>query len=310
MPWGYLERVLLILGLLLPWGIAGYAVYLVWKFRPPRPISFVGTGLWRDCFSPERLCSAILALTLLFLHATAFSFYKCLIPDIQPFAWDGWLSSCDAKLHFGSQPWEYLQQLTRFPWFTLSIDFCYVLWAIVIPFGMTCFAIGNWNSRLRMQVLLTSVLAWFLLGNVVATAISSAGPCYYQHVAGVADPYAPLMQYLTRIDDQFDTYARGIQSWLWDNFRDHNTSLGCGVSAMPSMHVGTTMLLALAAWSINRILGAALFVYTVIIMIGSVHLGWHYAVDGYVAIVGVVAIWWCVGRLLRRDPAFDRKYSA
>ena len=33
-----------------------------------------------------------------------------------------------------------------------------------------------------------------------------------------------------------------------------------------------------------------------VLFIGSVHLGWHYAVDGYVAIVGTAAIWWAVGR--------------
>ena len=50
-----------------------------------------------------------------------------------------------------------------------------------------------------------------------------------------------------------------------------------------------------------------LFAYTVIMMIGSVHLGWHYALDGYVAIVGVWVIWWSVGRVLRREPYLTGK---
>ena len=301
LPWGYLQRVLLILGILIPWGIAGYSGYLLWKFRPRRPIAFVAAELSRRFFSLERCCGALLTLTLLFLHATAFSFFKCLIPDIQPFAWDGWLATCDANIHFGSQPWELLQRLLGFPWFTRCIDFCYVLWAVVIPFGMIWFAIGQCGSRLRMQVILTNVIAWFLLGNVVATVLSSAGPCYYQHVAGSADPFAPLMQYLTGIDERFDIHALGIQAWLWDGFTVRNTTLGYGISAMPSMHVGTTLLLALAAWKTNRIVASVLFVYTVIMMIGSVHLAWHYALDGYVALLGVWAIWWVVGRLLEYD---------
>src|SRR5688572_15011353 len=40
MPWGYLNRVLFILGILIPWGIAGYSGYLLWRFRPRHPIGF------------------------------------------------------------------------------------------------------------------------------------------------------------------------------------------------------------------------------------------------------------------------------
>jgi hypothetical protein len=156
-----------------------------------------------------------------------------------------------------------------------------------------------------MQVLLTNVIAWFLLGNVVALALSSAGPCYFQHVAGTEDPYAPLMQYLGRLHEQYGTFAVRIQALLWEGFSAQNTTFGYGISAMPSMHVGTTLLLALAASKTHRFIAGALVVYTIIMMIGSVHLGWHYALDGYVAMVGVYAIWWLVGYLLARDPVFQ-----
>jgi hypothetical protein len=304
-PWGYLQRVLLVLGVLIPWGVAGYSGYLLWKFRPLHPIAFVFSELSRRFFSLERCCGAVLTLTLLFLHATAFSFFKCLIPEIQVFHWDSWLADWDAKVHFGLQPWEHLQWLLGHPWITRCIDLCYILWAIVIPFGMIWFAIGNIGSRLRMQVLLTNVIAWFVLGNVLALALSSAGPCYFQHVAGSLDPYAPLMQYLTEIHEQHGMFAVRIQALLWDGFTVKKTTFGYGISAMPSMHVGTTLLLALAAWKLNRLVAGALFLYTIVMMIGSVHLGWHYALDGYVAIVGVWAIWWAVGRMLVRDSVLQ-----
>jgi len=37
-------------------------------------------------------------------------------------------------------------------------------------------------------------------------------------------------------------------------------------------------------------------------MVGSVHLGWHYAVDGYLSIVLTVLLWRVVGHFVARDP--------
>ena len=41
-------------------------------------------------------------------------------------------------------------------------------------------------------------------------------------------------------------------------------------------------------------------VICVVILIGSVHLAYHYAVDGYFSILGTMAIWMVSGVLARR----------
>jgi hypothetical protein len=57
------------------------------------------------------------------------------------------------------------------------------------------------------------------------------------------------------------------------------------------MHVASSVLLALGAYQINKKVGILLWCFAIIIMIASVHLAWHYAVDGYVALVVTVVIW-------------------
>jgi uncharacterized membrane protein len=60
------------------------------------------------------------------------------------------------------------------------------------------------------------------------------------------------------------------------------------------------VLFALVGWRTSRLLGWLFTAYACVILIGSVHLGWHYAVDGYFSIAGALLIWAGVRLLLRR----------
>ena len=40
--------------------------------------------------------------------------------------------------------------------------------------------------------------------------------------------------------------------------------------------------------------------FAVIIQIGSVHLGWHYAVDGYIGASLTLAVWFGVGWVMKK----------
>jgi hypothetical protein len=61
----------------------------------------------------------------------------------------------------------------------------------------------------------------------------------------------------------------------------------------------------------NRFLGIALSINVFLILIATVFLGWHYAIDGYVSIVGTAAIWWVVGIGVRRSvPRIAEEHSA
>ena len=67
---------------------------------------------------------------------------------------------------------------------------------------------------------------------------------------------------------------------------------------MPSLHVATSVSFALLCWRVHRGLGTLLWLYAGVFFIGSIHLAWHYAVDGYFAVALTCLIWYLVGRWL------------
>ena len=287
------------------WAIGGYSVYVLYVVRPSRPTIHIMRGI-QNFLTLERVAGGLLILCTAPFFLAAFSFYKRLIPTIKPFAWDLQFAAWDEALHFGAQPWEHLQPLMS-PSMTRLIDLNYMLWFQVILCGLLWYAFYLPNSRFRMQFLLTFLLSWILLGNLAATALSSAGPCYYPYTD---NPFASLMNYLAEINRHHQLYAIPTQDILWRMYKNSIPYIGGGVSAMPSMHVAIAYLLWLAAWKQNRVLSAPFAAYAIFIMIGSVHLGWHYALDGYVAILGVWCIWHVAGWIVCRDAWLEDGHVA
>jgi membrane-associated phospholipid phosphatase len=139
-----------------------------------------------------------------------------------------------------------------------------------------------------------------LLGSLLATLLSSGGPVYFGRLTGLPDPYVPLMDYLQAAGEVSVVWALKVHDALWQSHMTGAYDFGSGISAMPSIHVATAVLFALLGWRVDRRLGIAFTVFAAVIMIGSVHLAWHYAVDGYLSAVLTVLIWrfcgWWVGR--------------
>jgi hypothetical protein len=63
-------------------------------------------------------------------------------------------------------------------------------------------------------------------------------------------------------------------------------------------------IFALLGWRVHWAIGTILTLFAMIILVGSVHLAWHYAVDGYAGIIGACLIWALVGAVLRRQSVF------
>ena len=66
------------------------------------------------------------------------------------------------------------------------------------------------------------------------------------------------------------------------------------------MHVASTWLVARMLQTNGRNAAVAGWTFFALILVGSVHLGWHYAIDGYLGMLGAWIIWRAVGWWLKR----------
>ena len=115
----------------------------------------------------------------------------------------------------------------------------------------------------------------------------------------MASPFAGLHAYLTDVATIHPLSSSLTKEYLWQAYTGQHNLPG-GISAMPSMHNAQVALFVAFAYSLDRRFGHAMLVYAVLIFVGSIHLGWHYAVDGIVGIAAALAVWWVCGALLSR----------
>jgi hypothetical protein len=248
----------------------------------------------------ERLIGYALLLLLLPVFFWSFAAWKSFIPVFLPFHWDPVFAILDRRLH-GADPYRLLEFLQHPP-VTLFLDRAYFSWnylLVVLVLWQGWF--GTRESRSRFW--LAFILTWVLLGTVLATAGSSAGPCFYQRVTGEPGPYQPLMDYLASVDGLGIFVA---QDYLWAAHEAHRVVFGGGISAFPSLHIAIPVLAACAAWRHHRPAAWAFIAFAVVIWIGSILLAWHYAVDGEASALLVPGIWWLSGQLAGTRAAHER----
>ena len=281
-----------------------YPIYVMVVHRPARLTRFLIDDFRTNYLTVDRLVGALVVAVFLPTFLSVFTGFKTMIGMIHPYAWDVTFAAWDRWLHFGWHPWQLLHPLLASPWITSAINIVYNCWLVVLYLVLFWQAFTTRHPRLRMQFFLTFVVTWAVLGTLMATLLSSGGPVYYGRLTGLADPFAPLLDYLRAANDVGVVWALKVQDSLWESYVTGVYDVGRGISAMPSVHVATAVLFALLAWRIDRWLGIGFTVFAAVIMIGSVHLAWHYAIDGYVSAVLTLVVWRLCGWWVAREDSF------
>ncbi|USD64726.1 phosphatase PAP2 family protein [Vibrio sp. SCSIO 43136] len=287
--------------------VIGQLIYLV-GIRHPSPLGFY----WRQLKSllkhwPE--CVNFILLSIAFSWTfSAYTSVKSAIPSILPYSMDPIFVQLDKWLHFGLSPWQISHDLFSTAYATGVINLLYQIWFAVI----WLFLVGSMalviKPKLRQSALLGFIAVWFINGTLFALPLSSVGPVFYNHIYPPLEEFSSLMnqleehhQWLIDSGSSLKVWSLNVQDKLWTAYSTQTNMTGQGISAMPSMHVSTTFLITLALWSFNRWAGAMGILFTLSILVGSVHLGWHYAIDGYLSLITTYCIWNLIGKLSKNQ---------
>jgi hypothetical protein len=270
-------------------------VLMFYTMIKPIPGNSLLASFWirlRQYFLNQKTIGCLVIMFLLFrVMGSMFTGIKYSIPFVQPFSWDPTFDEIDRVLHFGTRPWEWLQMITT-PFISFLLGVLYQSWFFVVIGFFFWMTMSN-RYKLRKQFFITYAMSWIVLGGFCAIMFSSAGPCYWGKLYPELDnPYAGLMQYINDIHNKpYEMYVLNVQEWLWVNYEEKHLSVTSGISAFPSLHVAMVVLAALTAWQVHRGFGIGMSVYGFLILVESVHSGWHYAVDGYFSFFMVLGLW-------------------
>jgi membrane-associated phospholipid phosphatase len=250
----------------------------------------------QDFLNREHVATVALTLAIAPLALSAFSAAKQAVPLLHPFKWDEWITKADVVMAGGVPLAQRFQSVLGRPELTVAVDWFYHrVWTALL---LALFAVSavSPSSPLRRRFILSFVLVFFLVGNVFALLWSSAGPPYYALVVpGAPNPYSEVFAYLHSVQAHSPLLSVQGQSVLWSVYQQHLEGFGFGVSALPSVHVASAMLVALFGFARSRVLGVILSIIALCTFVSSVALGWHYPLDGYVGAALALLIWWVAG---------------
>jgi hypothetical protein len=248
-------------------GLCGYSLVMLVNFAKndePQPAKALAEATLR---SDLPLVTFLVGSQLALL-----GWLKVTMPYAVGFWADPFLADADAFL-FGGDPWRFLHRLPIGD----VVDRVYVTWGPFCACSALALAFAP-DDRRKGQC----VVAYFL---TVASAafgqylLPSAGPVFFE-ATGQGARFAEL---------PIQPWVRTTADYLWETYSSPGFRVGSGISAWPSLHVAgaTWMAITLRCYfPRSQIVG---WTYFILILVGSVYLGWHYALDGLFGAASAVA---------------------
>ena len=203
-----------------------------------------------------------------------FMWIKPELTAVSPFWADGMLAYIDHAI-FRTDPWRLFRGLDL----SVHAGAYSFLWAFAVM-GTVVWLLAQKPSAERSASLIAYFALWSIFGTLGQLLLSSAGPLFYQR-AGFGDRFAELSSSVPQVTQMLSGY-------LWNFHTTHTLGVGAGISAMPSLHIGTVAWIYLAFRGQSSKLAPLAAQFVLYMWAMSVALGWHYAIDGIVGAAGAV----------------------
>ena len=280
------------LGTLPVFVVGGGIIGLIWIVLTPsrdRPVRGALRWLTSRNWFEIVLLRVPFAFLLMSLVAHVYLNFKVNIPNFAPYSWDHAFAEIDRLLFLGNDPWVITHWVLSSLDATIFLDNLYLLWFNLLKLGVLSVAVLPMRNHTRLTFLLAYGLNWIIGGVLLAIILPAAGPVYMERITG--DPtFAPLMDLLYQYSQLTEVKALGVQEFLWEGYTNPDVD-PLGISAFPSLHLEMAATSTLLGFAVSRVIGWTLVVYTAALLVGSVHLGWHYAIDGIAGIALAIVFW-------------------
>ncbi len=278
--------------------------FRMYAFLPFVSVSIVAAVVWlAERFVGHRIPhlharGQWMLMTAIVTSATipVFGMFKQYVLKTQGFPFDPALAAADRILFAGHDAWQVMHALFESLWFTILVDQAYAAWLALLMFCPVLWAAVIADPLVRARLIGCWLGVWIMIGGVGAWLLASAGPMYYPHFIGPNASFAQLHDRIVALGEMAKAAGTIITTpyghmALLHRYENGGYSPGYGISAMPSVHVSMAVLFAIGGFAIRRWLGLILSAYALLIWIGSVYLGWHYALDGIVGTAMTIGLW-------------------
>lgn len=228
------------------------------------PLGHIASTVWHRW---RWLLTIGIGITVAGLNMIAFMWTKPLLNWFVPFWADPLLAKADRLLFLGHDPWTLLDWLNSVPaalfyhrgWFAMMIVTLLVV-------------LSQPASARKSAVMLSYFILWSIVGPLVHILLPAAGPVFYEKL-GYGSNFAAI-----RVPEEMTQ----MSDYLWTVYQGDQFGPGSGISAMPSMHIATTVWMVIAIHALARRWTAPMAALGFLIFLLSISLGWHYAADGIV----------------------------